>query len=146
MKRSEVIKCNIKQLADHMCELYRTVLEYYGRIEYKVYIWSDGEVEVLEDVQGSSTYLKANDGETRDLYYVTTVSAPLFDPWDFTDHAAPDDETEREAERKEILDFMEYEYRNERVSDILSDVIEQAESEEAQEEEYDRYMSGNLED
>ena len=50
--------------------------------------------------QGSNAWLKPRDHETRDLFEVTTVGYPCFDPWDCTSDPIPDDEDEREKAEK----------------------------------------------
>ena len=132
MKRSEIIAKYRKEIAAEMVQHYRTVLECSGRIQYKVYVWEDGELECLEGVQGDTSYLRPRDAEPRELYFVCTLSAACFDPWDFADHSAPEDESEREKEEAEIIDYLVDEYET-GVFDVLDAVIEEAE----QEEQYD---------
>ena len=129
MKKSEAIAKYYGDIAAAMAERYRAVIECDGRIQYKIYVWEDGEIECLEGVQGDSTWLQARDMEPRELYYVCTIDAPCFDAWDYTDHFAPDDEAEREAERKEIIDYLVAEYET-NVADVLDDIISDAEREE----------------
>lgn len=130
MKRSECITKYYKDIAAAMVERYRTVLECDGRIQYKVYIWEDGEMECLQGVQGDNSWLQARDCEPRELFYVCKIDSPCFDPWDYSDHSAPDDEEEREAERKEIIDYLVGEYET-NISDVLDVVIEEAERDES---------------
>lgn len=129
MKRSECITKHSGDIAETMVNRYRTVLESEGRIQYKIYVWEDGEIECLEGVQGDNAWLQPKDREPRELFYVCTIDSPCFDPWDYTDHAAPDDEDEREAERAEIIDYLVNDYE-ENVSDILNAIIKEAETEE----------------
>lgn len=129
MKRSEIITKYSREIAEVMVERYRSVLECAGRIQYKVYVWEDGELECLEGVQGDNSYLRPRDMEPRELYYVCTIDAPCFDPWDYTDHSAQDDENKREKERGEIIDYLVGEYET-NISDALDVVIEEAEQEE----------------
>ena len=126
MKRSEIISENYKAITEAMVSRYRTVLESNGRIQYKIYIWDDGEIVCLEQVQGDNSYLLHIEMEPRALYYVTTIEQPNFDPWDSADHSAPDDEQEREAEEKEIIDWLVQEYET-NVGDELDNIISEAE-------------------
>lgn len=126
MKLSEIITNNYKAITEAMVSMYRTVLESNGRIQYKIYIWDDGEIECLEQVQGDNSYLQPRDMEPRALYYVTTIEQPNFDPWDSADHSAPDDEQEREAEEQEIIDWLVQEYET-NVGDELDNIISEAE-------------------
>lgn len=126
MKKSEVILKYRKEIETEMIKKYRYVLESYGRIQYGIYVWDDGNIECLEDVQGSNAYLKEKDNETRTLYYICTVSVSYFDPWDYTDHSAPENETEREKECSEIIDYLVDEYKQD-VSDIIDGVIYECE-------------------
>ena len=128
MKRSEIITENYEAIADEMTELYRTALECDGRIQYKLYIWEDGELESLQGPQGDTSYLQPRSAEPRRLFYVCTVTA-FAGPWDYADHAAPEDEAERETERAEIVDWLMREYRA-NASDVLDIIIDEAEREE----------------
>lgn len=126
MKRSEIITNNYDAIKEAMVSMYRTVLESNGRIQYKIYIWDNGEIECLEQVQGDNGYLQPREMEPRSLYYVTTIEQPNFDPWDSADHSAPDDEQEREAEEQEIIDWLVQEYET-NVVDELDNIISEAE-------------------
>ena len=129
MKESEIISTYRDSIEARMVELYRIVLNSDGRIQYKLYVWSDGELEALEDVQGGNSSLQARDGESRSLTYVTTIASPCFDPWDYADHPAPEDEDERCAEEAEIIDWLVDEYE-EHVYDVVNEIISDLEREE----------------
>ena len=129
MKKSEAIKKYWENIKKQLPDLYRAVLDSDGRIQYDVYVWENGEVQILEDVQGSTAYLKPKDMEPRELFYVTRIELPNFDPWDYSDHATPDDPEEREAERSEITYWLLEEYsRN--LPDLLDSILTGAEQEE----------------
>lgn len=130
MKKSEVLKAYRDSIAESMVEHYRAVLESEGRIEYKIYIWDDGELEVMEEVQGSNDYLVAKDWETRTLHYVATIDSPCFDPWDYTEEDKPDDDDERETMEQDIINYLVSEYRREGVWDTLREIIREAERDE----------------
>ena len=130
MKNSEIISKYQDSIKEEMMKRYRYVLESYGMIQYKIYIWEDGEIECLEEVQGSNSYLKAKNMEPRTLVYVCKIDSPCFDPWDYSDHTAPDDLNEKEAEEKEIFDYMVDEYKQ-NISDVFDSIIEEAEQDEA---------------
>ena len=124
MKRSEAIEKYYDKIKADMVELYRSVIECDGRIQYGIYIWEDGELEHLEEVQGGTGWLKPRDYEPRELYYVTTIYVdPSFDIWDCSESGAPDDEDEREAMREEIIDWLVDDYKA-NVSDTLDSIIE----------------------
>lgn len=129
MNRSEIISLHREAIASDMVSRYRSVLECGGRIQYKLFIWEDGELEVLEGVQGDNSWLQARDAEPRELFYICTIDCPCFDPWDCTDHAAPDDEEEREREEQEIIDWCVDEYKA-AIDEKLDAVIECAKCEE----------------
>ena len=126
MKKSEIITANYQQVAAAMIEQYRHVIACDGQIQVAVYIWSDGEIETLEQVAGDTSYLVPRQMEPRELFHVATVAAPCFNPWDYTDHAAPDDEQARDAERDEIIDWLTDEYQQ-NVNDALDAIICDAE-------------------
>lgn len=130
MKRSEAIVTYRDKIIDCMVSNYRAVLGCGGKIQYRIYVWEDGELEELEDVHGSTSYLQAKKYEPRKLYYVCTITAPCFTPWDFADHPAPEDEEEREREEREIIDWLIDEYRATSAPEVLDAVILEAKQEE----------------
>lgn len=131
MNRSEIISKYSHKITDSAPVLYRSVLESYGMIQYQLYVWEDGEIDYLEQVQGDNAYLIPKDSEPRTLAYVCTISSPCFDPWDYTDHSAPETEEEREKEQEEIIDCLVDSYR-ENLSDMIDCIIREAEQEEAE--------------
>lgn len=136
MKRSEILNTYRDSIEEAMVTAYHNVLKCYGRIQYKIYVWEDGEIESLEGVQGDNCCLVAKDSEPRDLEYVCTIDSPCFDPWDYDDESAPDDEDECERMEGAIIDYLVSEYKREGVRDALDAVIDEAESEEEYYEEY----------
>lgn len=128
MKDYEVIEANFDRVANAMVEDYRAVLESYGRIQYKLYIWEDGDLESLEQFQGDNSYLVPNRCESRDLFLVDTIDAPFYDPWDFTCDSRPEDEEEAARMEAEINDCMVSEYEA-AVADRLRLIIEQCKEE-----------------
>lgn len=139
MKASEIITAHRSEIAESMTDAYRSVLACAGRIQYKVYIWSDGEIERLEGPQGDNSYLVPKDTESRSLYYIDTVSAPYVDVWDLADESVPDDESEKEAKEEEIIDCLVSDYRNTSVDYIIDNAIEKAK----EDEEYDDMYNDN---
>lgn len=137
MKSSEVIRKHYDKIAAAMVEKYRDVIECDGRIQYQIYIWDDGELEFLQDVQGGNSWLKARDGEPRKLYHVDTISeCPGFDVWDYSESGKPDDDVDAEQMRDEIIDWLVESYE-EGVYDRLDGIIKEIEQVERwQEEEY----------
>ena len=129
MKRSEAIRKYYDAIAAEMIEDYELVLKSRGNAQYKIYVWEDGEIEYLQGVQGDNTMLAPRSAETRELFYVTTVDAPMFDPWDFAEDAAPDDDAEREAAEEEIIKYLVDEYRR-NISDQIDPIIDEAEMQE----------------
>lgn len=129
MKKSEAITASAAKISDALINAYRAVLESGGRMQYKVYLWDDGDVQTLPGVQGDTCRLEPRAGESRNLYYLTTVEAPGFDPWDAADHSAPDDPDERSAEEAEIIDWTMDAYK-ENLYSILDNLLLDAEREE----------------
>ena len=129
MKRSEIIAANYSKIAEAMVEKYKDVIESDGRIQYAIYIWEDGELEYLYGVQGDNSYLKPRDMEPRELYYVTNIDEPLFNPWDVADQPEPENEAERDAIHKEVIDYCVSRFEDS-VSDYLDAIIEGAQYEE----------------
>ena len=130
MKASEIIAAHRAEIAESMADAYRSVLACAGRIQYKVYIWSDGEIERLEGPQGDNSYLVPKDTESRSLYYIDTVSAPYVDVWDLAEESVPDDESEKEAKEAEIIDCLVNDYKNTSVDYIIDNAIEKAKEDE----------------
>lgn len=127
MKASEIISTYRDSIESRMVELYRSVLDSEGRIQYQLYIWDDGELADLEAVQGSNTYLQPREYEKRRLVHVARIDImPNFDPWDYTDDPRPDDEDEREEAEAEIIDWLVDEYAKS-VSDTVDDIISEYE-------------------
>lgn len=129
MTRSDAIATYAADIKATMSECYKSVLECNGQLQYEIYVWEDGSIERLEQVQGDNSWLQVKDWEPRQLFYVTTIAAPCFDPWDYSDHAAPDDAEEREQERAEIIDWMVSDY-SDNLSDVISSLIDEAEEQE----------------
>ena len=128
MKASEAIERYRSKIADAMKEDYRAVLECNGKVQCKIYVWEDGEIEELCGPQGDNGWLQAKQYEPRELFYVCTVSAPFFDPWDYSDHAAPENDEEREQEEKEIIDWLCDEYCgsiDETIDNVIKECVEQ---------------------
>lgn len=122
MTSSEIIMKNSEKLKEKMVDLYRSVLNCSGEIQYTLYIWEDGEIQYLEGVQGDSSRLYARDSELRKLVYVDTIQFPFFDVWDNVPGGKPDDPAEAEQEKQETIDWLVDGYE-ETVSDRLDVII-----------------------
>ena len=134
MKHSEIIHKYYNEIAAAMVEKYRDVVECDGRIQYQIYIWEDGELEYLQDVQGGNSWLKARDAEPRQLVLVDTIDVgPGFDVWDYSESGKPDDDDEAEQMRDEIIDWLVESYE-EGVYDRLDGIIKEFEQAERYEE------------
>lgn len=127
MKRSEIITKYYDKIRESMIDHYREVVSADGRIQYSIYIWEDGELEYLYEVQGDNGWLQPRDMEPRELFFVCTISeSPSFDIWDYSDVGMPEDEVEQEAMREEIIDWLVDGYKD-IVDDILGTIISDAE-------------------
>lgn len=124
MTSSEIILKNFGKLKEKMVDLYRSVLNCSGEIQYSLYVWEDGEIQYLEGVQGDSARLYARDSEPRKLVYVDTIQFPFFDVWDNVLDGKPDDPSEAEQVKQETIDWMVYQYE-ETVSDRLDVIIQE---------------------
>lgn len=102
----QVMLMHYNELLREMTERYRSVLESDGQCQYKIYIWSDGEIECLEGQNGDSTRLAPRSCERRSLYYVTTIAAPCVDVFDLAFMDRPDDPAELEADKAEAIDCL----------------------------------------
>lgn len=130
MKKSELITANYDAILETMIDRYAKVINAAGRIQYDIYIWSDGEIEVAMLPQGDHSYLKPYDSETRELYFITTVSEPFYDPRDQIIDPLPDDEDEQKAIFAEVDEWMVDQYRQ-GADERLDAIIEETEREEA---------------
>lgn len=130
MKKSEAIEMYRENILEAMRECYETVAK-HPDIEEDIYIWEDGEIEILENVRGGSGYLKAKDSEPRELFYVTTVNMPMnYDPWDFSDYGEPEDEEEAKAELEEIISWLVENYDpDEALDEAFDRAVEEEEME-----------------
>lgn len=126
MKKADIIRKYYDTIRNALIDCYRTVLKCNGRIQYKIYIWEDGEIERLEAPQGDTGWLKPRNCEPRALFYVDLVDAPFFDPWDYTEEPKPEDESERESMEEEINDYLVDSFIQD-VDDRLEHIIEDAE-------------------
>lgn len=109
MKCSEFIEAHREELEQHVKEVYRKVLEYAGRMQCSIYIWSDGELRDHWDVQGGNSWLEPRPAETRSLYFVYTIrEVGGFRFEDYMDHDPEDDE--REDAEREVIDWLVDEY------------------------------------
>lgn len=128
---SVLIKTHEREISDEMVRLYRASVESDGRIQYRLYIWSDGTLETLEDVQGGTSFLQPRDFEPRKLYLIDTICAgPGFDLWSAAPDGIPDDESERESLEQELVDWYVDSYE-EGLSDRLYWIIREAEQNES---------------
>lgn len=135
MKKSEVIHAHYDEILNAMKSCYEDVIRSGGRIQTKVYVWEDGELEYLTDAQGSNTFLTPRDMETRELYFVATIEAPSFDVWDFSADPKPEDEEEAARMEEELIEWYLEEGTSEQMIAILDAAIEDAEEKEKYEEE-----------
>ena len=117
MKKSEIIKKYEDKIIETMIEYYEAIVRYNGRVEYALYIWEDGEIEVLEKTSGDNSWLQAKDWEERELFYVTTVKVDSsFNIWDGAgDISIPEDEDEAAEMEEELIENLVNEYRTEQV-------------------------------
>lgn len=105
-EEADLVITHLDELEEEMKRCYRECLESRGRLMYKIYIWSDGEIQTLEDFQGSHTYLVAKDYEDRTLTEVTTIEEPFFNWRDFCPDTVPEDEEEAEKLCEETIDWL----------------------------------------
>lgn len=128
MKKSEIILANQEAIADYLVSHFRTVMECHGRVQYDLYIWSDGELEGMQKVPGENSWLAPRDGESRELYFVTKVTG--YNPWDLVDdHPVPEDDEQREAEEKDIIADLVQDYKL-NVYELIDSIVEDAKREE----------------
>ena len=125
MKKSEIITKYRTQIKEAMADRYHVVLDSNGSIQYGIYIWEDGEIEMLEGCTGDNTWLQPKSYESRKLYYITTVKAPFFNAFDFSDDPEPEDEDEKETARQQIVNWLVDEYMREGADDVLDTIINQ---------------------
>jgi len=130
MKKSEIITRFAPALETEMVRCYRSVLESAGRIQYGLYIWSDGEVMAREQIQGDNVTVRPGESETRELYPVLTVSVPYADVFDLAGMTRPEDAEEADAAESEAIEWLVDQYASEGASEQLESAIRDAEMEE----------------
>lgn len=131
MKKSEVISRFAPAIEAAMVDCYRSVLRYDGQIQYGVYVYSDGTVRTIEQVQGDNARLAKDENDPRELYYVTTVSAPCVDVFDLAG-ITDTSETEEEAEvaKAEAIEWLVEDYEAAGADEALESIISNAEIDE----------------
>lgn len=101
-----VMLTHYNELISEMTSCYRNVLESDGAIQYKIYIWDNGEIETLEGPDGDNSALVARSHEERSLYHVATVRASCVDVFDLAGMERPEDPTELENAKAEAIDYL----------------------------------------
>jgi len=132
MKRSEALKKYAAVITEKLPALYRETMESFGRVQYAVYVWEDGELQILEQVHGDNSYLIPKDGEPRELFYICTISG--YNVWDTFSDSVPDSEAEKADMEAGLIDDQVQNYK-ENLSDLLYSIQQEAE----EEEEYEQY-------
>lgn len=131
MKKSEVITRFAPAIEAAMVDCYRSVLRYDGQIQYGVYVYSDGTVRTIEQVQGDNARLAKDENDPRELYYVTTVSAPGVDVFDLAGIVdIPETEEEEEVAKAEAIEWLVEDYEAAGADEALESVIRNAEIDE----------------
>lgn len=123
MNRTDVIEKYKNEIIDTMVEYYEATLRFSGRVEYDLYIWEDGEIEMLETVSSSNSWLKPEEWEQRELFYVLTVRG--FNVWDSCDEEKPEDETKAEEMEDIMISELVHEYKNEQVYIDFESAVEE---------------------
>lgn len=112
-EKVELIERNRGAISENLIEMYKEVAENDGRCQYQLYIWSDGKVERLYEVQGSHCWLQPRDSESRELIWVDTIELPCFCWEDFAGQSIPDRDEEPEQYeqlRQETIEWLVSEY------------------------------------
>ena len=129
MTRLQAIRKYRDKITADMVECYKAVIESNGSIQYRLYVWEDGELEHLLEPQGGNGWLKPRDMEPRKLFYVTTIGeSSSFCIWDFAENGIPEDYTERDNLREEIIDWLVGGYEDS-VADVIDAIEDEAEYE-----------------
>ena len=112
MKKSEVIEKYEHEIIEEMKDAYRCCLNTDGDCTEQIWIWEDGEIEVLFNVRPNTGVLVPRAGEDRQLFYVLTVDeiSSNFSIWDTTCEPEPDDENEAEKMKQELMQDILDEY------------------------------------
>lgn len=127
LSQSECIEKYAEQIRHEMMKCYRKVLEADGRIQYKIYVYSDGEVLAVEQVQGDIMYLYPNDWEQRQMYFVLTVDAPFVNVLEEAGVTPPEFEEDLEEARRDAIDWLVDEYESDGAEEHLNSVLREAE-------------------
>ena len=114
MKKSEIIKKYEDKIIEAMTEYYEEVIRCNGRIQYDLYIWEDGELEPMQNVSGNNCWLVPRNGESRELFFVTTIKVDSsFNIWDGVGCISiPEDEDEAAEMEEELIQELVNAYTN----------------------------------
>ena len=117
MQKSEIIKMYEAEIIEAMIEYYEEVIRCNRRIQYDLYIWEDGELEPMQTVSGDNCWLVPHNGESRELFFVTTVKVDSsFNIWDGAgDISIPEDEDKAAEVEEELIQELVEVYKNEQV-------------------------------
>lgn len=118
MARSEIIKKYRAEIEQKMVEEYVFLTEKAKGCKYSLYIWEDGKFDGILTSTSDNSWLEAKSGEKRELAYVTDVIGDSMDDGD---------------DINELADL----YR-EKVSGLVDSIIEDAEKDEQEADEYGR--------
>ena len=124
MKNYEIISNNYAEILDAISVSYRDALESDGSMKYAIYVWEDGEIEILPKTNGDNTYLVPKECEPRQLVYVMTVGGYN------CRYSEGLNGTETEEEISTWLDELAKRYMDEQAENDLDDRIKELKQEE----------------
>lgn len=104
MTKLEALKKYRTAIEQEAVNLYRTVLECDGMIQFSLYVWEDGEIESLQDTNGGNSFLRPRDSEPRQLFFVVRLSEPTFRWEDMMFDPISEDDEEREQQWQDAID------------------------------------------
>ena len=119
-----LVESNRKEIEATMQECYESVIDANGVIQFSIYLWDNGEIKVLEDVQGGNSFLAPHEGYDHELFRLIEIAEPCFDWTNYCDEKVPDKDDEPdayEALKENIIQWLKEDYNP---SDILDDQLE----------------------
>lgn len=118
-----LVESKREEIEATMQECFESVLEANGANQFTIYLWDNGDIQVLEDVQGSHSRLVPREGYDHELFKIVTISIPCFDWRDYCSEHIPDADDEPEAYEQLREDTIEWYKEDYNPSELLDEIL-----------------------
>lgn len=119
-----LVEAHREEIEATMQECYESVIDANGVNQFAIYLWDNGEIKVLEDVQGGNSFLVPHEGYDHELFRLIDIAVPCFDWRDYCSEKVPDKEDDPEAYealREDMIQWLKEDYNP---SDVLDEQLE----------------------